>query len=731
MFIRNARVIISILTVFLIHVFSFVASAEQQAPAPGTEPRKDDKNLITWSDNEIYIQADSVFSPEEGVTVATGYVEIYYKDQHIQADKVTFNRSLGLITADGNVTVQSEDITVSCERMEGLIDGTGVFYNALIFAGEQIIRADILRRDKDKAYLLESAEITPCAQVTPCWSMKVGSGRLVPGEYVSMSNIFMRIMDIPIFYIPFFYLPLDSETGRTAGFLFPSFGSSGLYGTTFSESFFLPISRSVDATLTANYYSEKGLGFGIEGRYLFDSYSGGFIAGTYIKESDTDTVRYTLSANHRQDISGWKLVLNGKITSDITYNQEYSDEINNITGRSNNYINASLSKKIGPVTLDVVTNYDESVVSGQTTTVKAKLPTAGISINQLKLFDSPVYIALDADYANLQKTTSVVDYRYQRLDLKSEVGASFTGLPWLKLNPSILYRYTNYSDSLDLLDGTITGEPLARDYLQIDMKIIGPSFYKIYFTPELGYADKLKHVMEPSISYNYISEPSNTDRIIYYDSVDYVLPVNELKINLTNRLIANQRINPAVFKTREILTWQLTQYISLDPEIKTSYGSQYNRFINGEVTTMSPLVSTLNIKPTDLLNFTNRLEYDHYTNTIASSSVSFGFSSSEIISNIQWSKTLALEEGRIASNLLTASGKFRFLEHSFDLNYKFSYDFENDTLWQGNASLTYNHQCFSLIFSYDYINIGLRNEGKFSFNVELTGISGMLPGVLK
>jgi len=281
------------------------------------------------------------------------------------------------------------------------------------------------------------------------------------------------------------------------------------------------------------------------------------------------------------------------------------------------------------------------------------------------------------------------------------------------------------------LDGTITGEPLARDYLQIDMKIIGPSFYKIYFTPELGYADKLKHVMEPSISYNYISEPSNTDRIIYYDSVDYVLPVNELKINLTNRLIANQRINPAVFKTREILTWQLTQYISLDPEIKTSYGSQYNRFINGEVTTMSPLVSTLNIKPTDLLNFTNRLEYDHYTNTIASSSVSFGFSSSEIISNIQWSKTLALEEGRIASNLLTASGKFRFLEHSFDLNYKFSYDFENDTLWQGNASLTYNHQCFSLIFSYDYINIGLRNEGKFSFNVELTGISGMLPGVLK
>jgi lipopolysaccharide assembly outer membrane protein LptD (OstA) len=731
MLIRNAKVILSILAIFLIHVFSFAANAEQQVAARGAESRKDDKNLITWSDKEIYIQADSVFSPEEGVTVATGYVEIYYKDQHIQADKVTYNRSKGLITAEGNVTVQSEDTTVSCERMEGLTDGTGIFYNALVYAGEQIIRAEIIKRNPDKAYTLESAEITPCAQVTPCWSLKVGSGRLVPGEYVSMSNIFMRIKDIPVFYIPFFYLPLDSETGRTAGFLFPSFGSSGLYGTTFSESFFLPFSRSVDATLTANYYSEKGLGFGIEGRYLFDAYSGGSIAGTYLKESNTDTVRYTLNAYHRQNIAGWKLVLNGKITSDITYNQEYSDDINNITGRSNNYINASLSKRIGPLALEFVTNYDESIVSGQDMTVKAKLPTAGISLNQLKLFGSPVYISLDADYANLQKTTSIVDYRYQRLDLKSEIGASLTGLSWLKLNPRAIYRYTNYSDSLNLSNGTMTGEPLVRDYLQFDMKIIGPSFYKIYFMPESEYADKLKHVIEPTISYSYISEPTNTDRIIYYDGVDYILPINELRITLANRLIANKRINPGVFKPREILTWQLSQYISLNPQLKSSYGSQYNRFATGEVVALSPLVSDLTFRPGDSLNLTNRVEYDYNSSMIASVSVDLRWNTPDVVSNIQWRKTSAFEEGRIASNQLMADGKFRLFDRLFDLFYKFSYDVEQDKLWLGSVSMRYNHQCFSLIFSYDYYNIGLRNEGKFSFNVELTGISGMLPDIMK
>jgi LPS-assembly protein len=719
------------MTLIFISNIPAISFSQQAPPASGANQSKNDKTAITWSDNEIYLQADSVISPEPGITVATGYVEIYFKDQHIQADKVTYNRNTGQITAEGNVTFQSEENTISCEKMEGITDGTAVFYNALIYAGDQIIHAEIIRREEDKVYTLESAVITPCTQVTPCWSLKVASGHFVPGEYVSMTSIFMRIMDIPVLYIPFFYLPLDSETGRTAGFLFPSFGSSSLYGSTITESFFLPISRSVDTTLSATYYSEKGLGLGLEGRYLFDAYSGGMINMTYIKETDSDDVRYAFNGTHRQDILGWKFVFNGRMTSDISYNQEYDNDISNITSISNNYLNASLSKTIGPVSLDFLTNYTEYIVSGQTTTVYSKLPSVGITVKQLKLFGSPVYLSLDADYSNLQKTLSSFESKYQRLDFQPMIGANFTGISWLTINPKLLYRFTNYTDSLSLSDNLLTGEPVTREYMQFDMKMTGPVFYKIYFTPDFGYADKLKHVIEPSISYSFISEPSNTDQIIYFDGIDYVLPVNEFKINLTNRLIANQRIGAGGFKTREFLTWQLTQYISLDPDIKTSYGSQYNRFINGEVTTLSPLVSAFTLKPTDWLSLTNKIEYDHYTNSIASTNIIFGLNTPEIVSNIQWTSTSDLEEGRVASNLLTASGKFRLLDHTFDIYYKFSYDIENDTLWQGSASLRYNHQCFSLILSYDSYNIGVRDEGKVSFNVELTGISGMLPEIMK
>lgn len=727
----DAKAVLSYLFLLSFLIFSPDISAQQQQPQDGSKTKDKEKTVLTWSENEIYLQADSVTSPETGVTVATGYVEIYFKDQHIQADKVIYNRNTGLIIAEGNVTFQSDETTVSCARMEGKTDGTAVFYTALIYAGEQIINAEILRRELDKTFTLESAVITPCAQITPCWSLKVGSGRFVPGDHVSMSNILMRILDIPVFYIPFFYLPLDSETGRTAGFLFPSFGSSSIYGSTITESFFLPISRSLDTTLSATYYSEKGWGLGIEGRYLFDAYSGGTLTATYIKETDSDDVRYSFQGTHRQNIFGWKFVFNGKMTSDISYNQEYNDDISDITTVSNNYLNASLSKTIGPVSLEVLTNYTEYIVSGQTSTVYSKLPSVGATINQLKLFGSPVYLSLDMDYSNLQKTVSSFDSKYQRFDFNPGIGANLTGLAWLTISPKFYYRFTNYSDSINPDDGLLTGDGLSREYIQFDVKMTGPVFYKIYFTPEFGYADKLKHVIEPSISYSYISEPTNSDAIIYYDGVDYVLPVNEFKINLTNRLIANQRVNETSFKTREFLTWQLTQYVSLDPDIKTSYGSQYNRFINGEITTLSPLVSTFSFKPTEWLSLTNKLEYDHYTNLIASSNIVFGLNIENIVSNIQWTKTSDLGEGRVASNLLTASGKFRLFDHLFDVFYKFSYDIENDQLWQGSGSLRYNHQCFSLVFSYDSYNIGVRNEGRFSFNVELTGISGMLPDIMK
>lgn len=710
-----------LLVMFLIAFLSPVCITADDSP----------KESIKWTSEDIFIQAENIDTKEPGITVATGYVEILYQNQHIQADRIVYDRNVGIMYATGNVTFQTDEISISCREMEFKINGEGVFSDALIYAGAYIIRADKLVREKDQSLTLDSAIITPCAQITPCWEMKVSSGKIVIGDYVFLKGIFFRIKKIPILYVPAFYLPLDEETGRTAGFLFPEFGSSTRYGTTIKAGFYWPISRSMDATIYATYFSEKGTGYGLEGRYSIDRVSRGIFDIFYLKEDDTGNERYNFNVNHRQSIGGWKFSITGKMQSDISYAQDYAQSLEQISSRSSNYLNASVSKRFGSFNFRVISQYKESIVAGDTTSVKSKLPSLNLSLKPQKLFDMPVYFSFKTDYSFLKKVTKSSDYEYQRFDMTTELSANLETFPWLKVAPKLKFRHTNYTNSLDPETKLLAGEQVSRDYYSFDVRIIGPVLYKIFQTPELEYADKFKHIIEPSISYKYVSEPTNRDLVLYYDGVDSALPVNEVRFTLDNKILANQKIGPDRYKAREIFSWKITQHVSLDDTLSSSYGSQYNRFSTNQITTLSPMVSTLKFRPTDQISLSNRLEYNHEFEQMASLNLIIDWASESFVTNIRWMKTFDLDETRIPSDQISASGRFSMFDKLFDLSYRLSYNVEDDLFWQGNVALRYNHQCFSMIFSYDYFNIGLRQEDRFGFNVELTGISGMMSDVMK
>ncbi len=685
---------------------------------------------VKWSSDEIFLQAEDVQTPEPGVTVASGYVELYYQNQHIQADNLVYNRNTGMITATGNVTFQTDEVSIACRKMIFNVEGTGDFYDALIYNGDYTIRAEKLTRNKDSSFNIDDAVITPCTQITPCWEMKVSGGKLELGDYVFLTGIFFRIMKVPVFYMPAFYLPLDEETGRTMGFLFPEFGSSSLYGTTIKEGFFIPVTDSLDFTLYATYYSEKGVGYGIESNYALSKSTRGRVDFDYLKEDDTGNARYVFNVNHKQSLLGWKFSVAGTIRSDISYTQDYSNDINQIASRSSNVIKARLTRSIGPLKVGVNSTYKESIVSGETTSVRSTLPSFDLSMRPLKLFDSPVYVSFGSNYSFLNKETSSAEYEYSRLDLTTEVGASLNVFPWLSVTPKARYRITNYSDSLDPESSQVTGDSITRDYYNINIKMKGPVFYKIFQTPEFSYADKFKHLIEPSITYNFVSNPGIYDEIIYYDGVDKMLPANEIRLNLDNRILANIREKNGKFKPREIFRWRLSQYISMDDGLNSSYGTQYNAFSTESVTTLSPLVSTVSFEPVNNVQLSNRLEYNHDFEQIASLNLALLWRSSDFNTNVRWTKTYDLDKTRVPSDQITAQGNFRVFDNLFDISYGIAYNIQEDKFWQGRVGLRYNHQCFSLILTYDYLDIGLRQEDKIGFNIELTGISGMLSGIM-
>jgi len=69
-----------------------------------------------------------------------------------------------------------------------------------------------------------------------------------------------------------FSAPVGS--GRETGFLIPAVGNSSDKGIRFSPTFFWAIDENKDATFTADYYSKRGIGEGVEYRFVDFNHEG-------------------------------------------------------------------------------------------------------------------------------------------------------------------------------------------------------------------------------------------------------------------------------------------------------------------------------------------------------------------------------------------------------------------------------------------------------------------------
>ena len=118
----------------------------------------------------------------------------------------------------------------------------------------------------------------------------------------------LYIKKIPVFYFPYLRYPLEKE--RASGLLMPQFGYSGVKGLFYSQGLYLALKRNMDATFNLDYYSARGLGGGLEYRYLFSSGTGGDLKAYFFKfkqdpeaEEEEDIPNaYIIRINHNQPL---------------------------------------------------------------------------------------------------------------------------------------------------------------------------------------------------------------------------------------------------------------------------------------------------------------------------------------------------------------------------------------------------------------------------------------------
>jgi len=204
----------------------------------------------------------------EGGWHGEGDVQIVYQDIDIRCDTADWNRETGEVIARGNVILDRGPSRFTADEARFNIQTkTGTFFNATAFidpmytfTGREIEKLD------ETHYRIDHATFTTCAtDGKPPWSFHVRRAKVEQEGLGHFSSSAMKIRGVPVFYMPYMVWPIKQE--RAAGLLFPRFGYSNTRGFNFGLPLFIPIGRSYDTTIFADYYAKGYFGLGNSWRW--------------------------------------------------------------------------------------------------------------------------------------------------------------------------------------------------------------------------------------------------------------------------------------------------------------------------------------------------------------------------------------------------------------------------------------------------------------------------------
>jgi LPS-assembly protein len=282
--------------------------------------------------------------------------------------------------------------------------------------------------------------------------------------------------------------------------------------------------------------------------------------------------------------------------------------------------------------------------------------------------------------------------------------------------------------------------------------VIFPSIERT-FNRKTKLGDKLKHVIEPRVSYRYVTGVQDFNEVIRFDSADLVSNTNQLELSLTNRLYAKRGND-----VWEVLSWQVAQQRYFDPTfggavvpgqrnvILSSVELMPYAFLNGP-RNYSPVVSILGVSPKPGWRFEWRADYDPLVKQFVDSGFSSDFRKGNLfvsagytfvscrpltpadagqclLQNPDSTRLLSPKGNQLRGRIGWGDPNHRGWNVAFDT----IYDYRLGVMQYGTAQVTYNTDCCGISAQLRRLNFGVRDETQFlvSFSVANFGSFGTL-----
>lgn len=489
-----------------------------------------------------------------------GNVQVTYEDLKLSAGKVTYDQKGGIIFAEpstdtsdkkkelptftqGSEKFTYDDLRYNFNTKKALVRNARTKY------GEGFMFSDQVKRAPDQSIFGSQSVYTTCNLDTPHFGIRARRIKVIPGRIAVAGASNFEIEGVPTpLLLPFALFPISEQ--QRSGFRIPSYTIEQQRGVGLTNGgYYIYFSDKADLLVTSNIYSRGSFNLsavsayasryrfsgGVQLAYGYEKLGEVFEPGSSI--SKTFAVRWS----HRTD---------PKARPGISFNADVNFQKGNYYQRNSynpslvlqNQYNSSIgftrnwSKR--PMSLTAGANFQQTF-NGSSSVNNVQLPSLNFYYSQITPFKRRLAIGAPKWYekittsynVNLTNNLSFVDTALQISQLKFTdfqngirhsipISAAYTALRYINLSFNVSYNeywlgrkdFINYNYQKESLDTiTRTGFFTARDFtssVNASTRIYGLKLFK------KGKIAGIRHVIEPSIGYNYVPDfakaPFNT-----------------------------------------------------------------------------------------------------------------------------------------------------------------------------------------------------------------------------
>ncbi|WP_339834348.1 putative LPS assembly protein LptD [uncultured Flavobacterium sp.] len=486
--------------------------------------------------------------------------ELYYKDIELKAGIIVLNYETNEVNAGrlkdsvGNYTqypsfkqganlIEPDSIRFNTKTKKAII------WNSKSKQGELNFKAAISKRENDSVIFMKDVRFTTAKDVdNPEYYFLARKIKFVPGKKVVTGLTNLVIADVPTpIGVPFAYFPMSEES--ISGFILPAPGQSNSQGYFLQNGgYYFALSKFYDLAVLGDYYTNGSYGLRAESSYALRYKFSGRINLRYENQIQSErgfpdyvkSKQYNIQWSHSQD---QKAAANSRFSAsvNVSSSQYFRNSLNlsNIGATLNNNLSSSVSYSktiptLPQVNLSVTATHSQNTNTEQ---INMTLPTFQGSVDRIYPFapkngtKKGVFQNINLQY-NLNGKNEIVtsDSLFFKPQMFKDGKAGFQHSIPLSTNFKV-FKYFSVSASSSFNE-TWVFNTVRKSYSSTENGVVSSrvdefgAFRTYNFNSSLGTTiygtfdfgeDKkiqaIRHVMRPSVSYNY--NPSFEQ---YYDT---------------------------------------------------------------------------------------------------------------------------------------------------------------------------------------------------------------------